>query len=336
MATAKREIYARMATQILNHKRCTIAEKACPGAMGLYLFLVVQSRHEQTHGETLEDIAFASWGAPTAYRRKQAAALIKSGLVEELAGELLVVRYLDHNDGPEEIADNKAAAKGRQDRRRHPDRHAAVTRDNRVTEGVLSRGCPSSISCSPSGSGSADHRSEDPTGSPRALGSPANDGPPLTAPLSLVETPPGSQEGAPGRSQAPPAALVAPARPDASEGILDGGGLVRADLPLDPDAVAKFEAMTMTRPLRTPVADVWVAFCGHFAGQRFGSREGVIGRWQKWISNQFRYDDRERNAPTSSRRGTGGGPRGDRQGLDGYTPPLRTGTDADHPFGDDT
>ena len=38
----------------LTHERCTIAEVACPGAMGLYLFLVMQARHGKTHNETLE------------------------------------------------------------------------------------------------------------------------------------------------------------------------------------------------------------------------------------------------------------------------------------------
>ena len=34
MATAKREIYARMATRLLTHERCTIAEVACPAPWG--------------------------------------------------------------------------------------------------------------------------------------------------------------------------------------------------------------------------------------------------------------------------------------------------------------
>ncbi len=36
----------------------------------------------------------------------------------------------------------------------------------------------------------------------------------------------------------------------------------------------------------------------------------------------------------AGKRGSGGGPRGDRQGLNGWTPPVRTGTD-DDPFGGD-
>lgn len=115
MAAAKREIYARMATQLLTHERCTIAEIACPGAMGLYLFLVMQARHEKTRGETLTAIATASWGAPTAYRRKQAEALVVAGLVERRDERLIVIRYLDHNDGPEEIEANKAKSRKRYD-----------------------------------------------------------------------------------------------------------------------------------------------------------------------------------------------------------------------------
>jgi hypothetical protein len=184
MAAAKREIYARMATQLLTHERCTIAEVACPGAMGLYLFLVMQARHEKTRGETLEAIALASWGAPTSYRRKQATALVVAGLVERRDGRLVVIRYLDHNDGPEEIEANRERSN-----KRYKDWQQ---RHHKRVGDALS---PISISCS-----SSDLRSpedpERPTSTPRAIppdppSRPHNDSEtPCGVPTSVVELPP--------------------------------------------------------------------------------------------------------------------------------------------------
>lgn len=189
MATAKREIYARMATQLLTHERCTIAEVACPGAMGLYLFLVMQARHEKTHGETLEAIAMASWGAPSSYRRKQAQALIIAGLVERRGDRLVVVRYLEHNDGPEEIAANKERVRVRveQSRNRHH-----VTRYTPVTDANGNAHVPSSISSSISFS-DLESRSREPDparATPEDRPSrPHNDAPPCAEPTSLVTVP---------------------------------------------------------------------------------------------------------------------------------------------------
>lgn len=175
MATVKREIYARLAAQIRNHKRAAKAEKKCPGAMGLYAFLLAQSRAEQTHGETFDAIAFASWGADTpamlTYRRKQAEALIEAGLVERQGDDLVVVKYLEHNDGPEDIKAAKDRQNTRQNKRRHPEKHAndvaPVTRDNTVTSRSCPPDFPYSSSYSLSGS-SSESRSEDPDSTPRA------------------------------------------------------------------------------------------------------------------------------------------------------------------------
>ena len=69
MATAKREIYARTwRRELLTHERCTIAEVACPGAVGLYLFLVMQARHERPTAKRWRRSLLASWAqwvAPT-------------------------------------------------------------------------------------------------------------------------------------------------------------------------------------------------------------------------------------------------------------------------------
>jgi len=187
MATGKREIYARMATQLLTHERCTIAEVACPGAMGLYLFLVMQARHEKTHGETLEALAMASWGAPMSYRRRQATALIVAGLVERQGDRLVVVRYLDHNDGPEEIEANKEAVRKRVEASRN---RQHVTRYTPVTDTLGNAHVPSSGSSSISDLKIRSPEPDPARATPEEQPSrPHNDAPPCAAPTSLVAVP---------------------------------------------------------------------------------------------------------------------------------------------------
>lgn len=171
MASKKREIYARAAVQLRTHDRAVRAESVCPGAMGLYFWMLLQARGEETRGDVLEASALASWGAPTAHRRRQLEALIAVGLVERIAdGRVSVVRYLDHNDGPEEINANREASRSRVAAHR---KGGHVTRYTSVTNTSCNADVPSSCSSSLSGSGSADHRSEDPTSTPRAT--PEND-----------------------------------------------------------------------------------------------------------------------------------------------------------------
>ena len=57
MSAKKREIYARAAVQLRSHERPAVAESLCPGAMGLYLFLLVQARGEGSDGDVAEVIA---------------------------------------------------------------------------------------------------------------------------------------------------------------------------------------------------------------------------------------------------------------------------------------
>lgn len=174
---AKKEIYARVAVQLRTNTRAIKAEKKCPGAMGLYLFLLLDARGEETHGEVDEDVALTSWGAPGPYRRKQADALIELGLAENRDGKLVVLRYEDHNDTPKQIAEARKAAADRKQKQRgsHGSHavhardtgggHAGVTRDIGVTEpeshaGVLRESrdghaeVPCSSSCSISETGS--------------------------------------------------------------------------------------------------------------------------------------------------------------------------------------
>jgi hypothetical protein len=113
MATKKKEIYARVATQLRTNERAIKAELVCPGAMGLYLFLLLDSRGETTSGDVAEVVALASWGGKESYRAKQAQALIAFGLVERQGDRLVVLRYDEHNDTPEEIEAAKARARDR-------------------------------------------------------------------------------------------------------------------------------------------------------------------------------------------------------------------------------
>lgn len=143
MAAKKREIYARAAVQLRTNERAIIAEASCPGAMGLYLFLLLDSRGEQTHGDVAETVAMTSWAGKEAYRAKQAAALIEVGLVERREGRLHVVKYEEHNDTPEDIEIARTAAR---QRKRSSRGHAHVTCDNDVSHAEV----PISISISPS------------------------------------------------------------------------------------------------------------------------------------------------------------------------------------------
>jgi hypothetical protein len=113
MAAKKREIYARAAVQLRTHERPAEAERLCPGSMGMYLYLLVQARGEGTNGDVSETVAFASWGAPIAYRRKQAEALIAVGLLVRDGTRLHVVKYDEHNDTLEDIESNRLAARER-------------------------------------------------------------------------------------------------------------------------------------------------------------------------------------------------------------------------------
>lgn len=143
MAAKKREIYARAAVQLRTHERAIRAETICPGAMGLYFFLLLDSRGEQSHGDVAELVAMCSWGAPQSFRKKQAEALIKVGLVERRDDRLHVVKYDEHNDTPVDIAESRKAARNRQRSRRG---HGDVTRDTRVSHADV----PISISISDS------------------------------------------------------------------------------------------------------------------------------------------------------------------------------------------
>lgn len=143
MATKKREIYARAAVQLRTHERAIRAEQQCPGAMGLYLFLLLDSRGEATAGDVSELVAQCSWSAPVPYRKRQAEALIAVGLVERRDDRLHVVKYDEHNDTPTDIQSAREAARQRQQSRRG---HGGVTRDSRVCHGDVPISISSSLS----------------------------------------------------------------------------------------------------------------------------------------------------------------------------------------------
>lgn len=104
----RKEVYARAATQLRTHDRCFRAEERCPGAMGLYLFCLLQCRGEETWGSLTKAAVLSSWGGTQNYRKKQAQALMDVGLLEERDGQFFVVKYGEHNDTPDIIATNRA------------------------------------------------------------------------------------------------------------------------------------------------------------------------------------------------------------------------------------
>ncbi len=165
MSTKKREIYARAAVQLRTHDRAVRAEQGCPGAMGLYLWMLLQARGEESDGDVLEAAAVTAWGAPPSYRRRQLEALIAVGLVERIAdGRLMVIKYAEHNDDRKTIAANR---KKYADKKRHQ-RHLAIANDNPMSPGDTSgttQVVPISSSISIS---DLESRSEEPDSSPRA------------------------------------------------------------------------------------------------------------------------------------------------------------------------
>jgi hypothetical protein len=92
-------------------------------------------------------------------------------------------------------------------------------------------------------------------------------------------------------------------------------GQVQRDLPVTDDVRDVWESLTLTRQPGLPLEDAWLGFCGHYADQDFGSRIAVLGKWQKWIANQCRYAerDRQREQAAPSQRA---GPRSQRQPHD--------------------
>lgn len=166
MAAKKREIYARIAVQLRTHDRARIAERKCNGAMGLYAFLLIQARGEQTGGDVSELAALESWGAPNAYRKRQVEALIASGLVERVGDRLHITKYGEHNDTPEDIESAKSDARVRMRELRENRSRAG---DVRRTEGERSTDVPISYSLSESDLGSREGVQGEPTPPKREL-----------------------------------------------------------------------------------------------------------------------------------------------------------------------
>ncbi len=73
-------------------------------------------------------------------------------------------------------------------------------------------------------------------------------------------------------------------------------GLVSLDLPIEQDAHDVWGQRTFTRSAGKPIEDVWADFVGHFAGQDLRGREGLLGRWSKWVGKQCEIADKERQA----------------------------------------
>lgn len=105
----RREIFARMGTQLRNNRRAFRAESLAPGAMGLYAFAMMDARAElpEIDGFIPEEVAHSAWGRPEAERRAQADALVEAGLFARVSGGYVVVRYDEHNDTRADVARNR-------------------------------------------------------------------------------------------------------------------------------------------------------------------------------------------------------------------------------------
>ncbi len=106
-----------------------------------------------------------------------------------------------------------------------------------------------------------------------------------------------------------PVSLSSPASPVTGvTAVLVSSSLVSSDLsqiasgvvlertaPLEPDAGQVFDSIAANRHVGQDPTIAWTNFTGHFAGHHFPSREAVLGRWQKWVSQQAVYSAKERD-----------------------------------------
>jgi hypothetical protein len=135
-----------------------------------------------------------------------------------------------------------------------------------------------------------------PDGKPMASPS-QNDGP-APVPVPVPEEPPSG-----GSSRAREAVPVSQLQPMSHPATAVTMSLTE---PLADDARAAWETATMnTKPPDQPIEAVWVGFCGHFAGTEYPSRVRMIGRWQRWVSDECRMSEKrrvaERDRPTRGR-----------------------------------
>lgn len=118
---------------------------------------------------------------------------------------------------------------------------------------------------------------------------------------------------APVPQQVSPASRVSPTDPVTGvtdvTAVLVSSSLVSSDLrshiasgvilertaALEPDARVVFDTIATNRHVGQEPDIAWTNFTGHFAGQHFPSREAVLGRWQKWVSQQAVYSAKDRN-----------------------------------------
>lgn len=295
MSHRKREIYARAAVQLRTHDRAVRAEQLCPGAMGLYMWMLLQARGEESDGDVLEAAAVASWGAPAAFRRRQIEALIAVELVSRSGDRLVVVRYSEHNDDRATITANRNASAEKKRRQRHPsiaNDHAVSPGDSAGTAPVV----PISSSISISVSDLSGDRSRDPTSKDGAGFAPGTAG--SEAARSAFESAVSTATGSPfSLARAP---------------FHDRDLCAALNAHRPPDLASKGDVL---RWMATVVA-LW-----HHTAE---PQTLTPGKLLDWLNA---------GRPAKDRRGPGGGPRGDRQGLGGWRPPASTGTD--DPFGGD-
>lgn len=303
MSEKRREIYARVGVQLTQNRRAFRAERACPGAMGLYLFAVLHTRSVLEDGFVSEEILLTAWGVNESVRGPQLDALVAVDLLERADGGFRVVKYAEHNDTLEEIESLREATRVRvrsmRDRKREstPPGNAGVTR----YIGVSNADVPTDTNTDPDPDQISDqdqlHRS------PRARsGFPPEE----TSEVREVQGP------MPDSKRAPEALL------GAANGIPEPyqGRPAWADV-----AIEAVEANTGEKFDRSIV---WVTYQGsrEASGRDVGAADlrRFLG---SWASKQKDLRARQRD------RG-GGGPRGDRQPHDtAWLKRLPSGTDGD-------
>jgi hypothetical protein len=132
--------------------------------------------------------------------------------------------------------------------------------------------------------------------------------------------------------------------PHARQAMPEPVALLGLNVPLEADALKVWDTVAMTtgRLDKANAPSVWLAFVGHNTGKVFPSRAALLGAWQRWLTNEAKFEGRDRardaersaNAATRPARqgarmkqpaGSAGGwskpvPRGDGGDLGSFSP----------------
>lgn len=255
-------IFAKLDVTIRGHKRA----KKAGAAMGTWTWGLAYIRDQESDG-FIPDYMISDCFVGETQGRKDAAKLVAAGLWDVILdgqgpdgeGGWRMCRYEEKNETKAQIDSRRLTDRVRKTPKPEAD---SDSNSNTIPTGSAG-GFPGSDSGSGSDLGSS--RSEEPPKPPREAPPPppswphndvAKGTPPCRAPVAEVDH-----------------------------------GEVTSDLPLLDDARAKYASYTAVRHLDTSVDDAWLAFVGHHAGQRYGSRDGVLGKFQLWLTKQAKLDD---------------------------------------------